>query len=81
MPGYRSAFVPIERGLLRFWRGGHPVGLLSDWNRCGFRVFVDLLLTWDAGMQKPRGEAGRMALITLRNLVAGVRFELTTFRL
>jgi len=32
----------------------------------GFRrnlaVFVDLLLTWIADMQKPRGEAGHMAL-------------------
>jgi hypothetical protein len=47
---------------LRFWRGRRPVGLLSNWNRCGFRAFVDLLLTWGLVMQKPRGEAGRMTL-------------------
>ena len=43
--------------------------------------FVDLLLTWDLDMRMPRGEAGRMALITIRNLVSGVGFEPTTFML
>jgi hypothetical protein len=43
--------------------------------------FVDLLLTWDLGMQKPRGEAGRISLITIRSLVAGTGFEPVTFRL
>ena len=43
--------------------------------------FVDLLLTWIAGMQKPRGKAGRMSLITIRILVAGAGFEPAAFRL
>ena len=43
--------------------------------------FVDLLLTRRAHMQKPRCWAGRMSLIILRILVAGVGFEPTTFRL
>ena len=43
--------------------------------------FVDLLLTWGLGMRKPRGEAGRTALITISFLVAGTGFEPVTFRL
>ena len=43
--------------------------------------FVDLLLTWVADMQKPRDETRRMLLISFKNLVAGVGFEPTTFRL
>ena len=42
---------------------------------------LPILLTWIADMQKPRGEAGRMALIYCIFLVAGTGFEPVTFRL
>jgi hypothetical protein len=81
LAGYRSAFVPIERGYLRFWCGWHPAGLLSDWNRCGFRVFVDLLLTWILERKKAAQRAACNILISLIFLVAGTGFEPVTFRL
>jgi len=51
----RSGSVSFERGLLRFWRGWRLVGLLTNWERCGFGVFVDLLLTWNWERKKPPG--------------------------
>jgi hypothetical protein len=33
--------------------------------------FVDLLLTWVLFMRKPRGETGRMPLLSFWNLVSG----------